>query len=167
MPQIIPVAAGSLITLRHYPGPYRLGLVVDQDAGQRWADRDVFPPIKPVGVPGLLLVRLMGECTSDLHYDSDELWGREPRRAMTVRWAYVETRPNPPLVVAGPDTYSIEKLFGACKTCMALGMTGAIFMNELEILLGHLKQHKLETEEAGVFERRYRSMLADVLPLSD
>lgn len=168
MPQIIvPVAVGSLIALQHFPGPHRLGLVVNQKAGERWVERDPFPPTKPKGVPGLLLVRLLGECTSDMHYFvSDEAWKGEPRRTMTVRWAYVQTRPNLPWVVAGPDTFGIEKFFEVCRTCEALGMAGAIFMNELGILLGHLKQNKLVTDETGVFERRYRAMLADVLPLS-
>ena len=161
------VPAGSLVAIQNsIRSGHRLGLVVNQEDGERWVERDPFPPTRPEGVSDPLLVRLMGECTSDLHYpDNDALWGGEPRRAMTVRWVYVQTNPNPPWVVAGPDTFSIEKFFSACKTCEWLGMTGAIFMAELQILINHLKQNKLVVDEIGVFERRYRAMLADVLPL--
>lgn len=166
MPQIIvPVAAGSLIALQNFPGPHRLGLVVNQEAGERWVERDPFRPVRPESAWKPLLVRIMGECSDTNYPNSDELWGGEPRRSMTVRWAYIQTKLNPPWVVAGPDTFDIEKFFGVCKTCEALGMAGAIFMDELGILLRHLKQNKLVTDETGVFERRYRAMLADVLPL--
>lgn len=160
------VPAGSLVGIQYFSGPHRLGLVVNQEAGQRWVERDPFPPPRPEGTSGLLLVRLLGEYTSVLYYpDNDALWDKEPQRAMTVRWVYVQTNPNPPWVLAGPDTGSIEKFFGACQTCEWLGMTGAIFMTELQILINHLKQNKLVVDETGPFERRYRAMLADVLPL--
>ena len=84
---------------------------------------------------------------------------------MTVRWAYVQTRPNPPRLVAEPGTFSIEQFYGARLLSQNFGAPEFHFMKDLQILLAHLKQNKLVTDETGVFERRYRAMLADVLPL--
>lgn len=160
------VAVGCLIGIQYHTGPHRLGLVVNQEAGQRWVSRDPFPPNMPEGAQGLLLVRLMGEYISDLHYPgNNKLWGEEPRRSMTVRWTYIQERPNP-WVVAGPDTFSIEKFFGACRTCEAFGMNNTTFMGELQILLDHLKGRTKSADDTGIFERRYRAMLAEVLPQS-
>ncbi len=161
------VPVGSLVGVPNVAhSGYRLGLVVDQGAGERWAAKDPTPPHKPESSKVILLVRLLGLCQEEAwHDDSDKVWGREPRRTQTVRWAYVQTTPNPPWVIAGPDTGSIEEFFGACRTCEKLGMTGATFMVDLSILLGHLKQNKLVVDDTGIFERRYRAMLADILPL--
>lgn len=163
---IVPV--GSLVAIQNQLRPgHALGLVVNQEAGQRWVKRDPFPPqaLPDACVP--VLVRLLGLNHEEAWYsESDQLWGQEPSRVQTVRWAYVRTDPNPPWVIAGPDTFSIEKFFGACKTCEALGMSGATFLSELQILLGHLKGHAKPADDMSIFERRYRAMLADVLPRS-
>lgn len=161
------VPVGSLVGVPNVArSGYRLGLVVDQEVGKRWIATDPFPPDKLESIKEILLVRLLGLCYENAWSNpSDALWGLEPRRTQTVRWAYVQTTPNPPWVIAGPDTGSIEEFFGACRTCEKLGMTGATFMIDLQILLGHLKQRRLVTDETGIFERRYRAMLADILPL--
>lgn len=160
------VAVGSLIAIPNsIRSGHMLGLVVDREAGERWVSRDPFPDTRAQATPSSVLVRLLGRHTTDLYYSGNEqLWGEEPSRFATVRWLYVETNPNPPWVVAGPDTFSIEKFFSACKTCETLGMTGATFLHELQILLDHLKGHVKSVDNTSIFERRYRVMLDDVLP---
>ena len=166
MPQITdPVAVGSLIAIQHFSGPHRLGLVVNQEAGERWVARDPFRPVRPESAWEPLIVRIMGECSDTNYPNSDELWDGEPRRSMTTRWAYVQTRLNPLRVIAGPETHSIEKFFGACLLSQDFGAPQFSFMVDLHILIGYLKQNKPVTDETGVFERRYRAMLAEVLPI--
>lgn len=170
MSRSIESLVGSLIAIPNSVSRgARLGLVVDQEAGARWIARDPFPPHKPELIQEPLIVRLLGLSHEQVWLSSEQekIWGQEPVRIQTVRWGYVQIDPNPPQVLAESDVGSIEHFLDVCNMCSMLGMSmlGLTFMGEVGILLDHLKQVTKPVDDTGIYERRYRAMLADVLPL--
>lgn len=161
------VPVGSLVAVSNtVDSGHWLGLVVNQEAGKKWVDRD---PCLEYCVPdeyGPLLVRVLGlKLTEGLGLNKSGLPTNEPRGTETVRWAYIQTIPNPPFVVAGPDVDSISKFFRMCRICDSLGnKEEASFSYEGAILEEYLRDVKKTADETSHFYKQFFAMLADVLP---
>lgn len=163
------IATGSLILVRYSSDSGRwLGLVVDQKAGEEWAKRDpcVEYPLDKKNQP--LLVRVLGlKLTEGIALGKRAFPEQEPRQIETVRWAFVETIPNPPLVVAGPDVHSIsmflEERLEIQPYCPP-DFGRMSFLNDLELLVEYLGGKMREPDKMGLDEQKFFVMLADVLP---
>lgn len=163
------IATGSLIWVNYSNDSGRwLGLVVDQKAGEEWAKRDPCVEYSLDKKNQPLLVRVLGlKLTEGIATGKSAFPEREPRQIETVRWAFVETIPNPPLVVAGPDADSIigylkQRLEGQFYRSPDLGRMS--FLNDLELLVEYLGDNMRETDEMSLDERKFFVMLAEVLP---
>jgi hypothetical protein len=160
---------GTVIAVRNsLDTGHWLGLIVDQKAGKAWADADPCMEHQLDAKWGPLLVRVLGRKVNETPaMGRSTVPEREPSRDETVRWVYVQTLPHPLFyAVAGPGGLGVEAFLDTCRTCDSLGMKGATFLHELQLLADHLKGIEKPKREMSYFERQYRAMLAEVLPLS-
>lgn len=166
MSSLIQIVPGCLIvTSNAINSGHWLGLVVNQKVGKKWVERD---PCIEYCVPdeyGPLLVRVLGlKLTEGVALIKSGLPVEEPRRTETVRWAYIQTIPNPPFVVAGPDVDSISKFFQSCRICESLCQKEeATFSYEGAILEEYLRGVQKPADETSYFYKKFSAMLADVL----
>lgn len=163
------VPVGSLIAVSNViDSGHWLGLVVDQEKGKKWVDRDPCLEYRVDEKYGPLLVRVLGlRFTEGVALNKSGLPAEEPRGTETVRWAYIQTIPNPPFVVAGPDVDSISKFFRMCRICDSLGMSmkeEASFSYEGAILEEYLRGVQKPPDETSHFYKKFSAMLADILP---
>jgi hypothetical protein len=163
--KIVIPAVGSLIGTRYssIDGSW-LGLVVDQSAGQKWADRDPIQDFKPEANYGPLLVRVLGKKTTEggLLVRSN-LPEEEPNQDETVRWVYVQTIPPNSFVVAEPDVSSIRECLKWYHIFNRFNMH-ASFRLDVALLAEYLEGVKRTPDKISLYEKRFFAMLEDVLP---
>lgn len=157
-------AVGSLVSVADSSSCRWLGLIVNQEAGKRWVERDPCVLHKLSEESGPLLVRVLGHRVTPWALEKSSLPEEEPRRGETVRWEYVQTVSPSMYVVASPDVESIEAFHQHCLTCDKLGMTGATFFHDVELLLEYLKGEKRCHEATSQRERKFYAMFEEVLP---
>lgn len=160
------IAIGSLIAVINSLNSERwLGLVVDQEAGKKWVERDPCLEYHLEEKDGPLLVRVLGlKLTEGRALDKSGLPEQEPRGIETVRWAFVQTIPNPPWIAAGPDLSSVEDFLRSYRLCNSFGMTEATFFHEVALLAEYLRGVTRTEDEISCFDRKFFAMLVDVLP---
>lgn len=160
------IVVGSLVAVGNSLDSGRwLGLVVDQEAGKKWADRDPCIEHYVDEKNGPLLVRVMGTKTIELAgIGKSSLPKEEPKEVETVRWAYVQTKPNTSVVVAGPDVDSVEKFLWNCWVINDLGAGGITFFSDLKLLVEYLRGVTREPDAISYYERKFFAMLEEVLP---
>ena len=158
---------GSLVFSAPNPldGNHGLGLVVAQEAGKNWAEKD---PCIEYDIPeeyGPLLVRVLGlKLTTGRALYKSSLPEREPCGTETVRWAFVQTKPNPLWVVAGPSVESIEDFLRQCRLFGTFGIGEPTFLHEVALLVEYLRGVTRTKEAMSHFDRQFFAMLRDVLP---
>lgn len=158
------IAVGSLIAVRNSTDSNCwLGLVVDQEVGKKWADRDPCIEYDPSDKQEFFLARVLGVKVVSTGIGRTGLPEQEPYQTVTVRWAYVQL--NQAHVVAGPDVASIELFLEQYMMYIALGMKGnATFGHDLSLVLEYLHGVKREKDATSFFERKFFAMLGEVLP---
>lgn len=170
MSSLIQFVPGSLVFTANLTGPGGwLGLVVDQEAGKKWVLRDPcleFPQPEDVDKYAPILVRVIGAREIErVAHGKNHLSGEEPRKTDFERWAYIDTLPRAPQVMAGPDAHSVSRLVMHLMWSIKLGMldTGDI-IPDLRILSAYLNRSEKPPEETSEYARLFSAMLADVLP---
>ncbi len=160
------IKMGSLVAVSNTVSPGRwLGLAVDQKAGRRWAAKDPCIEYNLSENHGPLLVRVLGlKLTEGEALGRSGLPEQEPRRTETVRWAFVQTVPNPPWVVAGPDLHSIAEFHRQCRISRDFEMHGATFIGDLALLEEYLRGVERKDSAISYFEKKFFAMLNEVLP---
>lgn len=166
MSKIVP---GCLVSIGNMLDTGRwLGLVVDQKAGEEWAKQDpCLEFIKLDEKYGPVLVRVIGqrlvECPG--FGSKSSLPRHEPQRAEFVRWAYIQTLPHAPRIVAGPDIDSIDRLLDCMLVARYVGMTDdRDIIEDLNIILACMRRNLKSPSELNEYERRFLAMLSEVLP---
>lgn len=162
-----PIAVGSLVAAPYsvYGGRW-LGLVVDQDVGKKWADGDPCIEYELSDECGPLLVRVLGQkLTEGGALGRSSLPEREPCETETVRWAWAQMIPNPPIVIAGPDADSIAGFLRQCLILGSLRRDGeSTFLYDLEILVDYLRGVEKTKYSTGMYAWKFYKMLEEVLP---
>jgi len=160
------IAVGSLLAVpQSIHSGHWLGLVVNQEAGRKWVERDPCIEFSISEKSGPLLVRVLGQKLTEvaaLHKSG--LPEGEPNETQTVRWAFIQTIPNLPWTVAGPDVNSIVMFLQWCNICESLGMNGATFLHDVVLLAEYLRGVKRTENAMSHYEKKYFAMLEDVLP---
>ncbi len=165
-----PPPVGSILAISNAADPGRhLGLVVDQERGRKWVERDPALGYEPDPEDNTyVLVRLLSEQRiSYLTVSRNPVPAEDPEQTQIVRWEYAQFSHGHARVVAGPDVESIAEFLRIVRICHGLGMGNAPFVNSLGIIVEHLRDVQKEPGEMRIFgEKGYRAMLKDVLPLS-
>lgn len=158
------IPAGTVIVFFHDRKPI-VGLVVDPEAGRRWADRDpaiLEYPQSAAGKEGYVIVRILGRAMAEV--ETGGLPPEEPSRLVTLRWASV--LPEKVTKVAGPDKASILGFLGTIWIMKNFSMSDATALNrDFGILIRHLTDDFPVEQEEDDYDRRYRTMLQEILPL--
>ena len=160
------IVVGSLLAVpQSIHSGHWLGLVVNQEAGKKWVEKDPCIEYKVSEEFGPLLVRVLGQKLTEASapYKSG-LPEHEPHKIETVRWAFIQTVPNLPWVVAGPDADSILSFLQRCNVCESLGMNGATFLHDVALLVEYLHGVKRTENAMSHYEKKYFAMLEDVIP---
>ena len=166
------VKPGSVVSVSNLLTTGRwLGLVVDQEAGKKWAGRDpcIESPIAEKFMP--ILVRVLGRKFTEggRALGRSSIPTKEPGEEEIIRWVYVPTAPRPHFyVVAGPDAGSVKDFLESYETLHALGMRfspeGGAFYHDLKLVMEYLRRDKKAEEETTVYDRKFFKMLEEVLP---
>ena len=166
---VMNMPVGSLLAVRNsLDANHWLGLVVNQNVGKVWADRDPCLEYTLAQQSGPLLVRVLGlKLTEGMALDKSSLPKEEPRGTETVRWAYVQTIPAQAYVVAGPDTDSIQTFSqNATLFCRGFGRNGDVtFLRDVSLLVEYLRGVTRTDHETSFYDRKFFAMLREVLPI--
>jgi hypothetical protein len=157
---------GMVIATRNsLDGDSRLVLVVDQAAGQKWADAD---PVMGY-IPSLanrrhfVLVRVLGTQLSEGEpLTKSGLPDKEPRVVVTERWKYSQI--NHSWYVAGPDAESLKQFLEHCRLCDNLGMKDGVFIRDLALVTEYISGVTRTREDISFYEKKFFAMLWEVLP---
>lgn len=141
-----------------------LGLVVNQEVGEKWVDRNPCLYYIPPELNNPLLVRVLGfKLTEGETLFRSGIPEEEPRKVEVQHWAYIQTKPNPPQVIAGPDLKSISEFLRGSKICNRL-WDGASFLHDLSLLVDYLSLETRSDDSLGQYEQKFLKMLSEVLP---
>lgn len=154
------IVVGNLVSVSNsIDGGRWLGLIVNQEAAQKWVEKDLCIEYNPPEKQGFLIARVLG---GGLILSKPGLPETEPDERQTVRWVFVQL--NQAYVVAGPDVVSVENFLSQCRICNLLGMRGATFFHDLALVAEYLRGVTRKRSEMSSFESKYFKMLGEVLP---
>jgi len=158
------IVCGSLVAVKKdiFSLDCFLGLVVNQEAGREWADKDSLFKLVPTE-NGHVLVRVLGLLNLENGWKvcDSKLPSKEPSGREIVRWALVSTCFCS--VVAGPDLKSISEFRDLCRVCNSL-WSGSTFIGDLNLIVGYLTRESRIAEASNDYEKKYFAMLQEVLP---